>query len=65
VSPVIPIKLGFVVLRLEDIRYPEDPEALNQARQEALSKRGRGLEELQRCLIKKYVKMHQEVLDRD
>jgi parvulin-like peptidyl-prolyl isomerase len=65
VSPVIPIKLGFVVLRLEDVRYPEDPEALNQARQEALKqKKVEVLKSYNAALIKKYVKMHQKVLDR-
>ena len=65
VSPVIPIKSGFVILRLEDIRYPEDSEAMNQARQEALKrKKIQALKDYNSVLIKKYVKVHHEVLDR-
>ena len=65
VSPIIPIKLGFVVLRLEDIRYPEEPEAWNQAKQEALrQKKVEALKNYNAALIKKYVKVNQEVLDR-
>ena len=36
VSSIIPVKSGFVILKLEDIRYYEDPEAMKQARREAL-----------------------------
>jgi hypothetical protein len=65
VSPVIPIKLGFVVLRLEDIRYPEEPQARNRARQEVLKqKKVEALKNYNAALMKKYVKVHPEVLDR-
>jgi parvulin-like peptidyl-prolyl isomerase len=65
VSPVIPIKSEFVILKLEDIRYPENPEAKKWARQEALNyKKQIALRNYNMALIKKYVKVNKEVLDR-
>jgi len=63
ISPIIPIKSGFVILRLEDIRYTEDPEAMKQAREEALKrKKVQVLKDYSNALIKKYATVNQEVL---
>ncbi len=65
VSPIIAIKSGFVILRLEDIRYTEDPEAKKQAREEALKrKKVQVLKDYSNGLIKKYAKVNQDVLKR-
>ena len=65
VSPVIPVKAGFVVLRLEDVRYTENPEAMKQAREEALKlKKVQILQDYNNALIKKYAKVNQDVLKR-
>jgi parvulin-like peptidyl-prolyl isomerase len=64
ISPIIPIQSGFVILKLEDIRYPENRDAKERARQQVLArKKAEGLKEYNNSLIKKYVKIHQEVLD--
>lgn len=63
VSPIIPIKSGFVILRFEEIRYAEDPEAMKQARGEALKrKKVQVLKDYSNALIKKYAKVNQDVL---
>jgi hypothetical protein len=65
VSPIIPFKSGFVILRLEDIRYAEDPEAMKQAREGALKrKKVQVLKDYSDGLIKKYAKVNQDVLKR-
>ncbi len=65
VSPIIPIKSGFVILRLEDVRYAENPETMKQAREEALKlKKVRILKDYSNALIKKYAKVNQDVLKR-
>ena len=64
VSPVIPLKNGFVILKLEDIRFPEDLEARNQARLEVLNrKKIQALKDYTSALVKKHAKVHKEVLD--
>ena len=64
VSPIIPIKSGSVILRLEDVRYSEDPEAMKQAREEALKrKKVQALKDYSNALIKKYAKVNQGVLN--
>ena len=64
VSPMIPIKSGFVILRLEDVRYSEDPEAMKQARDEALKrKKVQALKDYSNALIKKYTKVNQDILN--
>ena len=64
VSPIIPIKSGFVILRLEDVRYSEDPEAMKQAREEALKrKKVQILKDYSSALIKKYATVKQDVLN--
>jgi len=64
ISPVIPLKSEFVILRLEDIRYPEDPEMKKKAREEALkNKRFDALKDYNQKLIKRYAKINHEVLE--
>ncbi len=64
VSSIIPVGSGFVILRVEDIRYPESQEARKQAKQEALTlKKERVLKEYNDALIKKYVKLDKKVFD--
>ena len=64
VSPVIPVGSGFVILKVEGIRYPESQEAREQAKQEALTlEKERVLKEYNDALIKKYVKLNKKVLD--
>lgn len=64
VSPVIQIDSGFVVLKLEDVRYPEDPKAKEWATQEALNyKKGRAIQSLDRELKEKYTKVNKKVFD--
>jgi parvulin-like peptidyl-prolyl isomerase len=63
VSPVIPVKQGFVLVRLEGIRYTDNPEEKERARQEALAQaRLQALTAYNGALIKKSVKVHKEVL---
>jgi parvulin-like peptidyl-prolyl isomerase len=65
VSPIIPFKSGFVILRFEDIRYTENPEAMKQAKEEALKlKKVQVLKDYSNALIKKYAKVNQDVLKR-
>ena len=64
-SPIIPIKVGYVILRLEDVRYTENPEAMKEAKEEALKrKKVQVLQDYNNALIKKYAKVNQDVLNR-
>ena len=63
VSPIIPIKSGFVILKLEDIRFPDDPMAKEQARLEALRKKQKdAVIQFDKSLKKKYVKVNEGLL---
>jgi parvulin-like peptidyl-prolyl isomerase len=65
VSPIIPLQSGFAVVRLEDVRYPDNAEEKERARAEALKqKRLNVLKGYNNSLIKKYAKVHKDVLDR-
>jgi parvulin-like peptidyl-prolyl isomerase len=64
VSPLIPIGKQFSLLKLEDIRYPQDKAAREQAEKEALQvKRVSSLKKYTEGLRKKYVKIDQKVFD--
>ena len=64
VSPVIPVGSGFVILKVEDIRYSESQEARERAKQEALALKKEGvLKSYNDGLIKKYVKLNKKVFD--
>jgi len=58
-SPVIRLESGFTIIRLEDVRFPEDPEAREQARRDVLTKaRQKELDKYKNKLFKKYVKIN-------
>ncbi len=64
ISPVIDIKDGFLIFRLEDVRLPDDPKAKEDARKQALDfKRKQALEKYKALLTEKYVKLDDKVLD--
>jgi hypothetical protein len=63
-SPVIPVKSGFVILKLEDIRYPENPKEKERAKEEARKhKKVEVLKDYNKGLVKKYAKIHKEVIE--
>jgi parvulin-like peptidyl-prolyl isomerase len=65
VSPLIPLQSGFVIVRLEDVRYPESAEEKERAMAEALKQKGvQALKDYNNGLIKKYARVHKDVLDR-
>jgi hypothetical protein len=64
ISPVIRLQTGFAVLRLEEVRYPENKAAKEKAMQEALSRKQKeALVKYDQELKKKYAKIHKKVLD--
>jgi parvulin-like peptidyl-prolyl isomerase len=64
VSPIIPVGSGFVILKVEDIRYSESQEARDEAKREALVLKKEGvLKNYNDALIKKYVKLDKKVFD--
>ena len=65
VSPVIPIKSGYVILKLEGIQFPDDPIAKEQARLEVLRKKQKeDVVQYDKDLKKKYVKVNEDLLKR-
>jgi hypothetical protein len=63
ISPILRIQAGFVMLKIEGVRFPEDPEAKTRAKQEVLRKMQReSLGRYDRALREKYAKVNQEVL---
>ena len=64
ISPIIQVGTGFVILRIEHIRFPENPEAKKLAIEQALYlRKGRLFEDYKDTLIKKYAKVHKETLE--
>jgi len=64
VSPVIKFKKGYAVVRLEDIRNPEDPEMRERIRSALLrDQREMALYDYKQLLIKKYVTIDEKLLD--
>ncbi len=64
VSPVIKIRSGYTILKLEEIRFPENPEARDQAREMLLGVRKvEKTREYLESLKKEYVRVKQDVLD--
>jgi len=65
ISPIIPIKSGFVILRLDDIRYPDPPGAKDEARRDVLGKKQiESLRAYEKMLREKYTRVRRDVLDR-
>jgi len=64
VSPVIEIPAGFVLLRVADMRYPQNAEALAEARKRVLSQQQEVvLKAHEQVLRRQYVTIHKAVLD--
>ena len=64
VSPVVPFRSGYVLLRLEGVRYPESSDALVQAKRDALKKKTvQVLTGKKDALLKKYVKVRTDTLN--
>lgn len=64
VSPIVPFRSGYVLLRLEGVRYPESPEALAQAKRDALKKKTvQVLTGKKDGLVKQYVKVRTDTLN--
>lgn len=64
VSPVIRIEAGFALVKVVDIRYPEDADAREEARQTVLDRRRQSaLETHEQTLRDQLVVVKQEVLD--
>lgn len=64
VGPLIKIGNRFVMVKLEDFRYPEDPTAREKAEKEALqAKQVKALKAYTEGLMKQYVKAHENLLE--
>lgn len=64
VSSVIPLTKGYIIFKLEDVRFPDNPEAKEMAKREAFNlKSTDALKQYTDSLVKKYVTIHKEVLD--
>jgi parvulin-like peptidyl-prolyl isomerase len=62
ISPVIPVDNGFVILKVEDVRYPDNPEAMEWARTQLLKQeKYRFLKKYNLQLINKYVKVNKKI----
>jgi len=63
ISPITRIKSGFTIFKLEDIRFPEDPEAREKARMEALrQKQKEAVIRYDKALRAKYTKINESLL---
>lgn len=64
ISPIIPLTNGFVILKIEDIRYTDNPEAKEKAKEEGLAlEKGKVLKKYIAALMKKHTVIHQKLLD--
>ncbi|MBI2216919.1 MAG: peptidyl-prolyl cis-trans isomerase [Candidatus Rokubacteria bacterium] len=64
ISPVIATKSGFVLVRLDDVRYPDDAAARAAAEDAVLlDQRKEAVAAFDRALKQKYVKIHGQVLE--
>jgi parvulin-like peptidyl-prolyl isomerase len=63
VSPVIQIKSGYVIFRLEDVRFPEDPKVKEQVRMELLrQKQKEAFAKYEKALQARFVKVNDPLL---
>jgi len=64
ISPVIRIRSGFVIFKLEDIRFPDDPLVKERVRREALGRKQKeALEKYDKSLRTKYAKVNEGLLE--
>ncbi len=64
ISPVISIDSGYVVLRLDDVRYPDNPDVKDEARNKLLEvERVKALSNYNKELSKKYIKLNKKIID--
>ena len=62
-SPIVKIKPGFVIFKLEDVRYPDDPKIKEQVRMRALRQRQtEALMKYEKTLKAKYTKVNGPLL---
>jgi len=65
ISPVIKTKSGYLVLKIEDVRYPDDPQARKLAKHEALKeKQSAAIKQYIEGLLKSNTKVNKAVLGR-
>ena len=64
VSPPVQITGGWVVLKLEGVRYPEDKKARAQARDQSLAEQQqKAVRKFHESLVKKYAKVDEKLLE--
>jgi hypothetical protein len=64
ISPVIPVRSGFVILALEDMRYPDKPAERAEAEEAVLKKnRAAAVTAFEETLRKRYAKINRELLE--
>jgi len=64
VGPPVKVTGGWVVMKLEGIRYPEDAKALEEARAKSLAEQQhRAVQKLHEALVKKYAVVDRKLLD--
>ncbi len=64
ISPVIRIRSGFVIFKLEDIRFPDDPLVKERVRLEVLGRKQKeAFEKYDRTLRTKYAKVNEVLLE--
>ena len=62
-SPVVKIKAGFVIFKLEDIRFPDDPKVKEQVRLDVLrQKQKEAVVKYENALKAKYAKVNEQLL---
>ncbi len=65
ISPIVRIKSGFVIFRVEDFRYPDDPKVKEEIRKEVLrQKQIEVIQKYEKRLIEKYAKVNRTLLKR-
>jgi len=63
-SPIIQIKSGFVIFKLEDVRFPDEPKIKEQVRMELLrQKQKEAFVKYDKALKAKYVKINKQLLE--
>jgi parvulin-like peptidyl-prolyl isomerase len=64
ISPVVQVKDGFTIVRLVELKTPDDPAVMAKARQDALEwKRLQAVKSYTSGLVKRYAKIDQKLVD--